>query len=426
VARVGDIWLLGEHRLACGDSTNRSTVARVMATDRAALLFTSPPYGNQRDYTTGGVSDWDALMQGVFAHLDGALRRDAARPAALVDFKPTLSVSIGWRLHVGESRGVPLQPAVLENAVFAAGAGGALMRVAPATGEVVWRVDAGERLAAGVGSDGFVAAVVTTRGELLTFGADGKPGWRATLTSNAITAPLVGRGVVIVRTTDQRITAFEADSGKRRWSVARAVPPLTLRTASELRFLGDSVLVGLPGGRMVALGLANGSVRWEAVVAEPRGATEVERLADVMGVASAGRDACAAAFRGRIACFDAANGNLRWARELAAGAGVALDERHVYGVDVQGAVLAHARDGGASIWRNEALAHRETSTPLALPLAVMVGDLQGYVHLLRPDSGELAARVGLEGAVAVAPRAWGDGAIVQTQGGTLAWLRVGP
>ncbi|PWS35186.1 DNA modification methylase [Falsiroseomonas bella] len=76
VARVGDIWLLGEHRLACGDSTNRSTVARVMAADRAALLFTSPPYGNQRDYTTGGVSDWDALMQGVFQHVDAALGRD--------------------------------------------------------------------------------------------------------------------------------------------------------------------------------------------------------------------------------------------------------------------------------------------------------------------------------------------------------------
>ncbi|MBR0683282.1 site-specific DNA-methyltransferase [Roseomonas eburnea] len=77
VARVGDIWLLGEHRLACGDSTDRSSVSRVMAEDRAALLFTSPPYGNQRDYTTGGVSNWDALMQGVFQHLDGVLRRDA-------------------------------------------------------------------------------------------------------------------------------------------------------------------------------------------------------------------------------------------------------------------------------------------------------------------------------------------------------------
>ncbi len=77
VARVGDIWLMGEHRLACGDSTNRSTVARVVGADRAALLFTSPPYGNQRDYTTGGVSDWDALMLGVFQQLDGAVRRDA-------------------------------------------------------------------------------------------------------------------------------------------------------------------------------------------------------------------------------------------------------------------------------------------------------------------------------------------------------------
>ncbi len=45
-----------------------------MGTDRAVLLFTSPPYGNQRDYTTGGVSDWDALMRGVFAAASGALR----------------------------------------------------------------------------------------------------------------------------------------------------------------------------------------------------------------------------------------------------------------------------------------------------------------------------------------------------------------
>jgi len=72
VTRPGDLWLLGEHRLLCGDSTDAASVARVMGEDRAALLFTSPPYGNQRDYTTGGGTDWDALMQGVFQHLDAA------------------------------------------------------------------------------------------------------------------------------------------------------------------------------------------------------------------------------------------------------------------------------------------------------------------------------------------------------------------
>jgi len=354
----------------------------------------------------------------------GALRGPAVRPAPLVEFKPTMNVRSVWRIGIGAAHGAALQPAVLENAVYAAAADGTLLRVAPATGEVVWRIDTGARLAAGVGADGFVVAVVTTRGELLAFGADGKPLWRAQLTSDALTAPLVGRGVVVVRSTDQRVSAFEIDSGKPRWSFARALPPLTLRTASDLTFVGDNVLVGLPGGRMVALALASGAPRWEAVVAEPRGATEVERLADVMGVAVVGRDACAAAFQGRIVCVDGASGELRWAREHAAGAGVALDERHVYGVDDKGAVVALARDGGASVWRNEALAHRQPSTPLVLPAAVLVGDGQGYVHLLRPDSGEFAARLGLDGAITVAPRAWAGGAIVQTQGGTLALLSV--
>jgi DNA modification methylase len=76
VTRPGELWLLGEHRLLCGDSTDAASVARVMGADRAALLFTSPPYGNQRDYTTGGVTDWDALMRGVFQHLPAILAPD--------------------------------------------------------------------------------------------------------------------------------------------------------------------------------------------------------------------------------------------------------------------------------------------------------------------------------------------------------------
>ncbi|MBB5688581.1 DNA modification methylase [Roseomonas alkaliterrae] len=76
VTRPGDLWLLGDHRLLCGDSTDAASVAQVMAGDRAALLFTSPPYGNQRDYTTGGVSDWDALMRGVFGAMSEALQAD--------------------------------------------------------------------------------------------------------------------------------------------------------------------------------------------------------------------------------------------------------------------------------------------------------------------------------------------------------------
>lgn len=69
VSRTGDVWLLGRHRLVCGDAGDPAAVAALMQGERAALCFTSPPYGNQRDYTSGGIADWDALMRGVFAQL---------------------------------------------------------------------------------------------------------------------------------------------------------------------------------------------------------------------------------------------------------------------------------------------------------------------------------------------------------------------
>lgn len=61
--------LRSRHRLVCGDSTSTDAIDKLMDGERADLLFTSPPYAQQRDYGAAKekVSDWDALMQGVFS-----------------------------------------------------------------------------------------------------------------------------------------------------------------------------------------------------------------------------------------------------------------------------------------------------------------------------------------------------------------------
>ena len=66
VTVLGDVWLLGRHRLMCGDSTSIDAVERLMDGQKADLCFTSPPYAQQRDYKKE-ISDWDGLMNGVFA-----------------------------------------------------------------------------------------------------------------------------------------------------------------------------------------------------------------------------------------------------------------------------------------------------------------------------------------------------------------------
>ena len=71
VGNIRKLWLIGDHRLLCGDSTKREDVERVMGGEMAGLYFTSPPYAQQRDYKekSENATDWDSLMKGVFQHL---------------------------------------------------------------------------------------------------------------------------------------------------------------------------------------------------------------------------------------------------------------------------------------------------------------------------------------------------------------------
>lgn len=351
-------------------------------------------------------------------------RDPALKPAELTDIKPAVQMQTRWSLSVGAARGALLQPAAVENAVYAAAADGTLMRIEPESGRVVWRVSTETPLSAGVGSDGATVAVATPRGEVLAYDVEGKLRWRAQVSSDVTAPPLVGRGVVVVRSTDHRVSAFEADSGKLRWIFQRQQPPLSLRAGTEMTFSGDNVVVGFPAGRLVGIALANGAARWEVAVSEPKGTTEVERLADVVGaVAVAGRDLCAASFQGRIVCADAVTGSLRWARELSAGAGVAIGESQVYAVDARASVLAFARDNGASVWKNDQLANRALTTPVEFGRTVAVGDFAGYVHLLSVADGAFVGRTRVDSsAIAVRPQRWADGLIVQTQDGTVALL----
>ena len=146
-------------------------------------------------------------------------------------------------------------------------------------------------------------------GDVIAFDDTGKVKWKVRATSDVSIPPVVGYGIVVVRSGDYRIQAFDANSGERVWSVQRPGPSLALRSVSQMVLAEGLVITGLPGGKLMAIASNSGNVQWEGTVATPRGASDLERLTDVVGAPRiAGNLLCAVAYQGRIVCFDVTAG----------------------------------------------------------------------------------------------------------------------
>ncbi len=345
-------------------------------------------------------------------------------PVALVDVKTTLAVRTLWTAPVGVAGIYTFSPAVTADSVFVGAQDGTLARLELSSGKAQWRINIGGIMTAGVGSDGNTVAVAGEKGTVLAFDGAGKQLWKAQVSSEVLSAPAVGAGLVVVRSQDNRIVGFDAATGTRKWVVQRTAPALTLRAAPGILLAPPSAYVALPGGKLLALALATGAPRWEAAVGEARGATELERIIDTSGMpVLIGREVCAVSFQGRAMCFDANTGTVAWAKDLSSNVGLGADERFIFAADITGAVQALTRDGGASVWKNTQLAYRRLSAPVSVGRAIAVGDYQGYVHFLGREDGAMLARVATDGSeILAAPLLANGNLIVQTRAGAVVAL----
>ena len=348
-----------------------------------------------------------------------------AKPAELVEFKPTASLIEAWKADTGDADGHLFRPQAEGDDVLAAG-GSRVVRIAIATGGTVWRSDTGVKLSAGAGAGQGLAMAGGSKGELVALDlAGGQLRWKAGLSSEVTGQLLAAADTVIARTGDGRVHGLSVADGSRKWLYSRNLPVLSLRGSGGMALQDDVLYAGFPGGKLVALNAANGAQLWEATVALPRGATELERVADVMGNPTVDeRQVCAVAYQGRVACFDRRTGAPLWARDTSSNSGLAMDERNVYVSDDKDAVTAYDKASGRAGWRQDKLARRQVSAPLALGAWVVVADGEGYVHVLSAEDGSFVARARVDSGVRTAPVDIGPGFAVQTDKGSVVAFRL--
>lgn len=363
----------------------------------------------------GGCSVFDGWFGGTVT----------VKPAELTEFAQTAHFETRWRADLGDSGLNPLRPALTAEAAYGASGKGVLTRIARADGKPVWRVETGMTVSGGVGSGDGLVLVGSDKGEVHAYAEDGTLRWKSRVSSEVLSAPQVAEGIVIVRTGDGRIFGLDAADGKRVWLYERATPALVVRSHAGVTIRHGLAFAGLPGGKLVALNIKNGQLMWEVSVSQPRGNTELERISDITANPVLDEEqVCAVAFQGKLACYDTAQGNLMWNRDISGDKDMGLLRKYLYVSDADGAVMELDKTSGGTLWKNDKLFLRDTGSPLALENVVVAGDYEGYLHALSREDGHFVARIKLDGAIQTAPLAMDDGLLVQTRSGALYSLSI--
>jgi len=354
-------------------------------------------------------------------------------PALLTEFEAAKQLSEQWSLRTHsavEQQFLFIEPLLLKDKIITAGRDGVVTVIDVQDGRQIKDIDLDTTLSGGVGGDDDLWLVTTIDGELIAIdAATYSIKWQVNVPSEALSRPVMAAGSILVRTVDGQIVSLNRTTGKAQWSYQQSKPALTLRGSGLLIVARDQIYAGMANGRLVALSVSNGEVIWDVTLSTPQGHSEIQRLVDVDGRAElVGSVLYIAGYQGRIAAIDVKKGQFLWARNFSSYTGVTVDSKAVYSSDERSHVWALDRHSGATLWKQEKLQARNITRPVILDDYLIVGDADGYLHVMSKLNGRFVARISVggeedefisENGVLVPPVVAGDEIIVTTRDGML-------
>lgn len=324
-------------------------------------------------------------------------REPANPPAELEEFKATYVAKVDWSANVGNTDKYDYTPAKDSDGVYAANTKGELTKLDAASGREVWRTNIGEPISGGVGVGGGIVMVGSNKGYVHAVDTAGKFLWKSKISSEILSVPRYFDGMVIVRSGDNHIYGLDATDGNRKWVYERITPALSLRSSVGFVVDAGAVYAGFAGGKLVAIRADTGKIIWEATIAQPKGVTEIERIADITSLPFIdGNMIYAVAYQGKIAAVDRATGKVQWNRDISSYTGLSAEDARIFVSHTLGSVYSLDYTSGKTFWRQGGLSNRRLTAPLPMGNVIAIGDLEGYVHFLSRDDGNFSARIKID------------------------------
>ena len=257
-------------------------------------------------------------------------------------------------------------------------------------------------LSSGVEAAEGTVIVGNKKGQLFALDqATGEQKWTAQLSGAILSASLIQAGRVVTLSNDGTVYAHDLATGQQVWTYNLPDVQFSLRgTASPIALDPRTVLIASSNAYVYALDILTGVPRMQRRVAVSDGRSDVQRLNDIDGdPVVAGQFLVTTSFQGQVTVTDLASQQVLWSEDASSIQRPEVSNNTVYVTQADGKITAYALTTGEQLWQNDSLLNRQLSNPVVLGQDLVVGDLEGVLHLIDPNSGQLIGRSKTSGEV---------------------------
>ena len=259
-----------------------------------------------------------------------------------------------------------------------------------------------QELTAGVEAAEGIVIIGNRKGQLFALDqATGEQKWTAQLSGAILSASLIQAGRVVTLSNDGTVYAHDLATGQQVWTYNLPDVQFSLRgTASPIALDPRTVLIASSNAYVYALDILTGVPRMQRRVAVSDGRSDVQRLNDIDGdPVVAGQFLVTTSFQGQVTVTDLASQQVLWSEDASSIQRPEVSNNTVYVTQADGKITAYALTTGEQLWQNDSLLNRQLSNPVVLGQDLVVGDLEGVLHLIDPNSGQLIGRSKTSGEV---------------------------
>jgi outer membrane protein assembly factor BamB len=373
---------------------------------------------------------WFVAIATLLAGCNSLGKSNREPPTALKPIKASVEIKKLWSTPIARATDPfsRMTVALGPDRVYAGDAKGVVRAWNASTGKVLWETKLSLPLSGATGLGDGLVLVGSSSGVVAALEEKtGAVRWRKSISSEVVSKPVAAAGIVVVQAVDGTVTGLSAAEGSEKWRFHQTVPALSLRGTSHPVIIDNRIVAsGFANGTLVLLDLKSGRMLHRFVVSEPRGRTELERLVDVDGtpLVSSGQ-LFAGSYQGSVVAIDARSGHLQWSQNISSF--LPLDDSGdiLVVVDEHDTVRGLRTDSGAEAWSQKGLMNRQLCAPTIVDDDIVVGDGQGYIHVLSLGSGDLVGRWKLGSGSIESVNAGPSGVLyVRTRNGSLAALKL--